>query len=69
MQMKPVSGFTPSCIIHLYINNKWPRHFYAIVASDGYSTLIFVKELKFAPVLNDSKCLTFILQRSYKIYI
>lgn len=65
MQMKPLSGFTPSCIIHLYINNKWPP-FYAIVASDVYSTLIFEKELKF--VLNDSSCLTFILQHSYKIY-
>lgn len=35
MQMKPLSAFTPSCIIHLYINNKWPP-FYAIVASDVY---------------------------------
>lgn len=57
-----------SCIIHLYINNKWPP-FYTIVASDVYSMLVFEKELKLAAVLNDSSCLTFILQRSYKIYI
>lgn len=60
MQMKPLSGLTPSCIIHLYINNKWPP-FYAIVASDVSLTLNFEKELKFASVLNDSSRLTFFL--------
>lgn len=35
MQMKLLSGFTPSCIIHLDINNKWPP-FYTIGASGVY---------------------------------
>lgn len=39
MQMKLLSGFTPSCIIHLDINNKWPL-FDAVVGSDFLSRRI-----------------------------
>lgn len=35
MQIKLLSGFTPSYIIHLDINNKWPS-FYTNEASGVY---------------------------------
>lgn len=43
MQMKFLSGFTPSCIIHLDINNKCPP-FYTTGASGVYSRHITATE-------------------------